>query len=122
MKCDCGYIFSGDFCDLCGKVFKPKKESVKAINKVGKRRSKEVVEYTNKKKKFLEENPRCSVFPRLKATTIHHKKGRLGSLFLDERYWLGVSMKGHRLIEDNPGWSYKMGYSLLRLDKTDDVI
>jgi hypothetical protein len=50
-----------------------------------------------------------------KATQVHHKKGRTGSLFLDVRFWLGVSAEGHRKIEENPEWAKEMGYSLNRL-------
>ncbi|WP_262885687.1 hypothetical protein [Myroides sp. LoEW2-1] len=42
-------------------------------------------------------------------------KGRVGSLFLDTRYWLAVSREGHRMIEENPKWAKEKGYSLNRL-------
>jgi hypothetical protein len=122
MICPNGHHVSGDFCKLCEIRIKPEKDKPQGINKVSKKRSKDLAEYTHKKKKFLAENPRCAVFPKQMAIDIHHRKGRVGSLFLDERYWLGVSRMGHKEIEDNPEWAYKMGYSLLRLEKTDDVI
>jgi frataxin-like iron-binding protein CyaY len=42
-------------------------------------------------------------------------KGRSGALLNDKRYWLAVSRKGHRFIEDNPKWAKDNGYSLYRL-------
>ena len=36
------------------------------------------------------------------VSEIHHYKGRVGSLLLDERFWLLVSRWGHRWIHDNP--------------------
>jgi hypothetical protein len=51
------------------------------------------------------------------AETIHHKKGRIGNLLLDTRYWLGVTMETHTKIENHPEWAYEKGYSLLRTAK-----
>ncbi len=48
------------------------------------------------------------------ATQVHHKKGRIGKLLCDMRFWLAVSAEGHDKIERNPAWAYEMGYSLLR--------
>ncbi len=71
----------------------------------------------------------CAVFPDQKATQVHHKKGKGFGFFdewaeeheitklNDERFWLAVSQDGHRKIEDNPEWAYKMGFSILRLKK-----
>lgn len=122
MKCSNNHLVSGDVCPICEERLKPEKVKPQGINKVSKKRANELAEYSHKKKKFLEANPMCSVFPKLRATDIHHKKGRVGSLFLDERFWLGVSRSGHKEIEDNPQWAYEMGYSLLRLEKIDDTI
>ncbi|HET6224641.1 MAG TPA: hypothetical protein VFF27_00085 [Bacteroidia bacterium] len=56
------------------------------------------------------------------ATQIHHQKGRIGSLFLDENFWLPVSALGHKWIEEHPERAYKEGFSLLRLEKLEDTI
>lgn len=122
MKCDCGYISSGDVCGLCGHVFKAKKEPIKEIRKVGKKRSKELAEYSNKKRKFLELNPMCAVFPSKRAEDIHHIRGKVGSRFLDERYWLAVSRSGHIWIHANEVEASKKGWVLSRLEKIEDTI
>ncbi len=49
------------------------------------------------------------------ADTIHHMRGRIGSLLLDKRYWLPVCHECHRKIEDNRAWAIKRGYLLDRL-------
>lgn len=36
-----------------------------------------------------------------KITETHHMRGRAGTLYLDERFWLGVSKIGHRWIHMN---------------------
>lgn len=83
-------------------------------------------EYKPKHDKFLAANKVCAVFPDQKATTIHHKKGKVGyaddwarehdiPLWLDERFWLAVSMDGHTKIENNPEWAKENNFSLNRL-------
>ncbi len=121
-KCSNNHLVSGDICHICSERINPEKVKAQGINKVGKRRANELAEYNAKEKKFLEDNPRCAVFPRLASSEVHHKKGRVGSLYLDERYWLAVSRLGHKEIELNPVWAKKMGYSLLRLEKNEEII
>lgn len=73
----------------------------------------EVVErrhqYIKAKNRFLL-NRMCAVFPKKKASQIHHMRGRLGSLLLDERFWLPTSATGHRKIHDNPEWARSKGF------------
>ena len=44
----------------------------------------------------------CAVFPFCKATQCHHSRGRVGSLLMDERFWVPVSAYGHRCITYYP--------------------
>lgn len=90
---------------------KPKKAK---INQVSDKRKAANKIYSEERKKFLA-GKMCAVFPKEKATDVHHMKGRVGKLFLDKRYWLPVSRAGHRKIEENPNWAKEMGYSLNRL-------
>ena len=104
-------LFSKGMCQYCWAVgYK------KPIQKISKKREKESREYTIKRLKFLAqpENHRCPVTGE-RATEIHHKAGRTGSLYLDENNWLAVSRNGHRKIEENPEWAKENGYSLNRL-------
>lgn len=108
----------------------PEKRNFKPIPKKSAKRKKEDIEYLKKRAVFLnkEENKKCPVFPNLYTTDVHHKKGRIGfadeqarlegiSLYLDERFWLAVSRKGHKKIEENPAWAKENGYSIDRLAK-----
>lgn len=88
--------------------------------------------YSILRKKFLEqpENKYCPVMKQLNgsnvlSTEIHHKMGRVGyaddfsrlndiPLYIDERYFLAVSRKGHVIIEQSPIWAKENGYSLNR--------
>lgn len=49
-----------------------------------------------------------------KAVQIHHRRGRVGPLYLDETYWLGVSAEGHQFIHMHPSISYEKGWMLPR--------
>ena len=40
-------------------------------------------------------------------------------LYLDKRFWLAVSHKGHRKIESEPEWAYEQGFSIRSNQKLD---
>ncbi len=92
------------------KVVKDKKPY--RIPKLSKKREAQNKEYLALREVFLV-GKICPVTGE-KANQIHHRKGRIGKLLTDVRYFLGVSDRGHKKIEANPEWAYKMGYSLLR--------
>lgn len=97
-----------------GKV--PKKQY--SIPKVSEKRKIDNLKYSAQRIVFLgkPENKICPItgWP---TTDIHHKKGRVGDLFLDERYWVALSREGHQYVEDNPEWAKENGFSLDRLSK-----
>lgn len=101
---------------------KESSKSYKPIKQKSDKRSKEEKIYAARRIVFLakKENQRCPVYPSQKTTEVHHKKGRIGSLYLDERYWLAVSHEGHKFIELNPIIAKEKGWSLSRLAKTDN--
>jgi len=94
----------------------PLPKPTKKINARSKKRKIQELQYSADRIVFLSkpENRICPV-TKQRATEVHHKKGRIGELLLDQRYWLGVSAEGHRQIEENPDWAKEMGYSLNRL-------
>lgn len=108
----------------CWKCFKenekPKRKTYKRINKDSLKRKQEKAIYLKKRIDFLNkpENKICPVTNQ-PTTEVHHKKGRIGTLLNDERYWLAVSRKGHQRIENNPIWAKKNGFSLDRLSNND---
>ena len=123
-------------CAHCGKLFTPKylttekycsfdcskanavntKKPQKPINKLSKKRQVEELRYKVLRIEFLgkKENQICPITKK-KTTDIHHKKGRIGSLLLDTRYWVALSREGHKYVEENPEWAKENGYSLSRL-------
>ncbi len=114
MYCSNNHYVSGDFCHICDEVLKEKKAPAKGINKVSKKRQKELGEYTFKKREFLKLNPKCAVYPHLQAIDIHHIRGKIGDLFLNEDYWLPVSRAGHNWIHENMIDAQKLGFVMLR--------
>ena len=119
-------IYSKKMCQSCYWSDNKKKnegkqktiKEFKPIPKISQKRKIENAKYIVLRIEFLgkKENEICPITNK-KTTEIHHKKGRVGSLFLDVRYWLAVSREGHRMIEENPEWAKKEGYSLSRLSK-----
>ena len=119
-------IYSRKMCQSCYWSDNKKKnegkqktiKEFKPIPKISQKRKIENAKYIVLRIEFLgkKENSICPVTGK-KTTEIHHKKGRVGSLFLDIRYWLAVSREGHKKIEENPEWAKKEGYSLSRLSK-----
>lgn len=93
-----------------------KKTIPKPIKKVSEKRSVENLKYIAQRIVFLgkPENKICPITKK-PTTDIHHKKGRIGSLLLDERYWVALSREGHKYVEENPDWAKEHGYSLNRL-------
>lgn len=63
--------------------------------------------YLKRSKEFLKENPRCAVTGD-KATQIHHSRGKLSGLLIDERFWIPVSFIAHRRIHDDPEFARKL--------------
>jgi hypothetical protein len=88
----------------------------KPINKVSNKLRIEHLKYSAQRIVFLgkKENQICPITKK-QTTDIHHKKGREGSLLLDESYWIALSREGHKYVEEHPIWAKDNGYSLSRL-------
>lgn len=98
------------------KVLGTVKKTPKPIPKVSEKRKVEDLKYYAQRVVFLgkPENKICPITG-THTTDVHHKKGRVGSLYLDETYWIALSREGHKYVEENPEWAKKNGYSLHRL-------
>lgn len=94
-----------------------KKKKQNPIRPRSKKRAEEYKEYNRIRLIFLKDKI-CPITKR-PATEIHHKKGKIGKLLTDERYFLGVTREGHEWIEANPEESYKLGYSIKRTSTTE---
>ena len=127
-KCNCGVFFKQynslvKYCSaLCKKTYgKPpnlKLKEMKPIPKVSKKRQIENAKYSVLRIEFLskKENQICPISGD-PTTDIHHKRGRIGGLFLDTSHWVALSREAHKFVEENPEWAKKNGFSLSRLQK-----
>lgn len=80
------------------------------------KRAKQEREYAKLRKVYLFTHPVCEVIGcGCESTEIHHKKGRIGDLLTDERYFLAVCRSHHNYIELHPEEAKEKGYSLSRL-------
>ncbi len=74
---------------------------------------------------YLKVHPQCEaaipgICSRKGSSQIHHKKGKVGEDYLDDKYFLAVDFECHRYIEDNRQFAIGMGFSELRLKNYDD--
>lgn len=118
MICSKGHYVSGDSCKICEEVLREKPTKPKTIRKKSLKTIAQDAIYMVLRNKFLEDNPCCAVYPSMKSTEVHHKKGRLGKNYTDVSTFLAVSREGHNKIELNPEWAIQMGYSESRLKTT----
>jgi hypothetical protein len=59
---------------------------------------------------FLTLNPNCKCHGRgCQAEQIHHLRGRLKTLLLDERFWVSLCASAHELVRDHPDVARRMG-------------
>lgn len=128
------FAFSHGYCERCQDqrtdldYFRKKAaREGKAVKKVSIRkeapkRAKENRQYSKDRAEFLSrpENQFCRVYPWLEATTVHHGKGRIGKLLLDQRWWVPLSPPGHSWAEENPEEAKAMGISFDRLANDDE--
>ena len=92
------------------------RKTIYKIKPISQKRQIENLKYQVLRTEFLgkPENQICPITNQ-PTTDIHHKKGRVGSLFLDTTFWIALSREGHRYVEENPEWAKENGYSLNRL-------
>jgi hypothetical protein len=72
--------------------------------------------YRKRRPVFLEANPWCG-FPGCLAAAaeVHHRKGRVGALLLDERFWTGLCHHHHQHVTEHPSEAYALGMSERRV-------
>jgi len=87
----------------------PKPKAAKQRNRSASRRR----QYRERAREWLIGRA-CAVYPHLAATQVHHAKGRMGNLLMDERYWIPVSAAGHRWVHAHPLEARELGLTLSR--------
>lgn len=73
--------------------------------------------YRALRRPFLEANPWCQ-FPTgcgQPATELHHRRGRVGALLTDDRYWSALCHEHHAWTTGHPAEAYRLGVSERRV-------
>jgi hypothetical protein len=103
----------------------------KVLNAVSERGKEKTKLYKKARLEYLESHKCCEA--KLTGCTIptvdyesvglqiHHKKGRVGELLFDKRYFLAVCQNCHNYIEQNVDFAISNGFSLSRLAKDIDL-
>lgn len=87
----------------------------KPINRVSKKRRRDLAVYTQQRKWFLAANPFCAwglaqePQQHLRSEEVHHVRGRAGRLYLNEKFWMAVSHVGHQAIHERPELARQQG-------------
>lgn len=94
------------------------KKFYKIPNRSKKRAAEERQFHQKDKPEYLDENPYCEA--RLSSCTIqaievHHKKGRIGKLLNDKKFFLSVCRNCHEWIERHPKEAKELELSISRL-------
>jgi hypothetical protein len=96
------------------------KPTQKRISPRSPKRSKQEAEYSKLRKEFLTKHPMCQAhLPQVctqVSTDVHHMKGRIGDLLLDQAHWLSVCRGCHYWIEMRPQEAKELGFSINRLN------
>lgn len=89
----------------------------KPIRREAPRRARENRSYRLSRRVFLAEHPRCE-FPSgcvQPATEVHHRKGRVGALLLDQSHWSALCRDHHAWVTEHPAEAVAMGISEIRV-------
>ena len=94
---------------------KPIAKSQTKINQVSKSKKSDLQKYEIAKAEYLKgktcEFPGCGC----EDVTLHHKKGRIGALLYDKRFFAALCIEHHMFVELNPNEAKSLKLSLSRL-------
>lgn len=97
-----------------------KRKPIRKVSKAGRAR---MAEYKKTRDSYLKEHatlidgepwiqcqaPGCKEWTGINEITIHHSRGRIGSLLCDARHFVAVCLTCHRAIGEKPEWARSVG-------------
>ncbi len=98
----------------------PQKEKAKPIPKRSYKMKKIIPELKKKYKAFLATHEACELKMNgctQKAEVIHHTKGRIGELLMNEKYWMASCMFCNGAVESNDKQAREKGLKLSKHTK-----
>lgn len=90
------------------------------INQYSQKRQKSNRRYLAAASIFRQNNPICAIqSPECTGQTqeVHHVKGRIGDLLMDQRFWLPCCCLCNRYMERFDSWAREKGFKQSRLSK-----
>jgi len=93
------------------------KEIGKPIPKVSARQLERLAKYRKVRNEFMV-NKKCEANLQgctIKATDLHHAKGKIGDLLTDKRFFKALCRSCHSYIETHPNFAKENNYSLNRI-------
>lgn len=84
------------------------------LKKQSRARQREMTQYYDDRREFLRAHPACGIClcldqtPR-QATEVHHSRGRIGRLLLDQRFWVPSCRPCREIPHNRPNWAREMG-------------
>lgn len=95
------------------------KDKPKAIPKVSEKQLQRLAKYRKVRDQFMKDHPQCQARLKgctIKATDIHHARGKVGDLLTDKRYFKALCRDCHSYLEVHPNEAKEKGFSLSRLE------
>lgn len=87
-----------------------------SINRKSEKRKSEEKEYLKLRAEFLKKHPICQWLGcKNKSKDIHHKSGRSGKNYLNEKTWAALCREHHNLVHLNNKVAFEKGLSTSRL-------
>lgn len=118
-------VVKAGFCQEGNEAYKREKKGLSKVRAPIKprsdKRAKQEALYLIINRQYLKDHPKCEanikgVCSGNPSNQVHHKKGRIGELLLDTKYFLAVEDSCHRYIETHPEFAYENGFSVSRLN------
>lgn len=86
------------------------------IRRVSRVRGKQLREYAKARAIYMHQHSLCEILGcSVWSSQLHHRKGRVGKMLNDKRYWMALCWSHHSKIHDNPRWAMDHGYLLQKL-------
>ena len=84
------------------------------MRRISKKRARLNRQYLKHRDEYLKAHPICEKCKLVRASDIHHRKGKLGKLLCAAEWFLSVCRDCHQWIHNNPEDSYELGLSIKR--------
>lgn len=89
---------------------KPSRSTAKPVSK---KQAKALREYSKISKAFLAEHEMCEIqSPECtgKAECVHHSRGKVGALLMEEKYFMAACFRCNGYIEEHDSWARNNGF------------